>query len=135
MESLLQEQLVVLDVERPIWEHFFTIAPLVVIGTCEGEGYDLAPKHRVTPLGWDNYFGFVCTPRHSTYHNVKHSGVFTVSFPRPDQIVLASLAASPRCDHAGQKPVLRALPTFRAGVVDGIFLLVFRGRIGYRDHF
>ena len=35
-------------------------------------------------------------------------GVFTVSYPRPAQLVLASLAASPRCGDEG-KPALAAL--------------------------
>ncbi len=122
MESPARARLVTLDAERPIWEHFFTVAPLVVVGTREGEGYNLAPKHMATPLGWGRYFGFVCTPRHATYHNAKHWGAFTVSFPRPTQVVLASLTASPRCDAPGHKPVLDALPTFPAEFVDGVFL-------------
>lgn len=114
--------LITLDTERPIWERFFTVAPLVVVGTREGNDYDLAPKHMVAPLGWQNYFGFVCTPRHSTYHNAKHTGAFTVSFPRPSQVVLASLSAAPRRDKPGHKPVLEPLPTIPAEVVDGVFL-------------
>ena len=73
------------------------------------------------PMGWENYFGFVCTPRHSTYHNIRREGAFTVSYPRPTQVVLASLAASPR-EADGTKPVLYALPTFPASEVDGIFI-------------
>jgi len=118
-----REQLVELDVNHPIWEHFFTVAPLVVIGTKEEGHYDLAPKHMAMPLGYDNYFGFVCTPRHSTYHNVKREGAFTVSFPHPDQVVLTSLTASPRtpeCSYA--KPVLNGLPTFPANQVDALFV-------------
>lgn len=114
--------LVTLDTKRPIWERFFTVAPLVVIGTREGSGYNLAPKHMATPLGWGNYFGFVCTPHHATYHNAKHTGAFTVSFPRPTQVVLASLSAAPRRDKPGHKPVLEALPTLPAEVIDGVFL-------------
>ncbi len=114
--------LTTLDVDLPIWEHFFTVAPLVLIGTREPDGrYDLAPKHMVTPLGWGNYFGFVCTPRHSTYHNALRQGVFTVSFPRPTQVVLASLAAAPRCS-SRTKPSLEALPTFPSEVIDGRFV-------------
>ena len=114
--------LVSLDTEHPIWDRFFTVAPLVVIGTRESNGqYDLAPKHMVTPLGWENYFGFVCTPSHSTYVNIQREKVFTVSFPTADSVVLASLAASPRCDDQS-KPVLTALPTFEAMKVDGRFL-------------
>lgn len=113
---------VALDTDLPIWDRFYTVAPLVVIGTKEADHYDLAPKHMVTPLGWQNYFGFVCTPRHATYHNARHYGAFTVTFPRPSQVVLASLSASPRCEPSGRKPVLAELPTFPAEVVDGVFL-------------
>jgi len=89
--------LVELDVNESIWERFFWVAPLVLVGTSEPNGsHDLAPKHMAIPMGWKNYFGFVCTPRHHTYSNVKRNGVFTVSYPRPSQLVLTSLAASPR---------------------------------------
>lgn len=116
------ERLVSLEMDHPIWDRFFTIAPLVVVGTREADGrYDLAPKHMATPLGWENYFGFVCTPEHTTYQNVRRERVFTVSFPTTDSVVLASLAASPRCgDHS--KPSLAALPTFAAEQIDGRFL-------------
>ena len=98
------------------------VAPLVLIGTREESGkIDLAPKHMVSPMGWANYFGFVCTPRHSTYTNVERTGVFTVSFPRPSQLLYISLAASPRCDE-GDKPVLQAFDTFPATTVDGEFI-------------
>ncbi|MFQ5889282.1 MAG: flavin reductase family protein [Gemmatimonadota bacterium] len=116
------ERIVSLDLDLPIWDRFFLISPLAVIGTREpGGGYDLAPKHLVTPLGWENYFGFVCTPRHATYRNAERERAFTVSFPRPDQVVLASLMATPRCDDE-TKPTLLALPTVSATAVDGVFL-------------
>jgi len=120
--TTLDTEFVTLDVEHPIWDQFFTIAPLVLIGTREEEGFNLAPKHMVTPLGWQNYFGFVCTPRHATYHNIKHQGVFTVSFPQPSQVLLASLSAEPRCDRAGTKPIVDALPLTMATTIDGAFL-------------
>jgi flavin reductase (DIM6/NTAB) family NADH-FMN oxidoreductase RutF len=121
MEFAMHGQVVSLDVTAPIWERFFTVAPLVLVGTREEDGsYDLAPKHMATPMGWQNYFGFVCTPRHRTYHNVRRERAFTVSYPRPTQVVLASLAASPRIDDA--KPVLGALPTFPARRIDGVFI-------------
>jgi flavin reductase (DIM6/NTAB) family NADH-FMN oxidoreductase RutF len=111
-----------LEVDHPLWDRFFTAAPLVVVGTREEDGsYDLAPKHMAGPLSWQSYFGFVCTPRHATYHNARREGAFTVSFPRPQQIVEASLAASPR-DESGAKPALAALPTVPARKVDGVLL-------------
>ena len=122
MIQFSDRQLVSLDLAHPIWNRFFCVAPLVIIGTREeGGDYDLAPKHMALPLGWDNYFGFICTPRHHTYHNVLREGVFTVSFPKPEQVVLTSLSAAPRCD-TDAKPSLAALPTFAASVVDGVFV-------------
>lgn len=107
-----------LDVSRPIWDQFFSIAPLVLVGTREPDGNDdLAPKHMVTPIGWQNYFGFVCTPRHGTYVNIKRDGVFAVTYPRPGQWLETSLTASPRCDD-DTKPQLKALQTVRTGKVD-----------------
>ncbi len=103
-----------IDVDQSIWERFFTVAPLVLIGTRDSAGVaDMAPKHMVTPLGWDNYFGFVCTPRHKTWQNVEAGERFTVSYPRPDQLLFASLTATPRCDD-DSKPVLDELDTFPA---------------------
>ena len=123
MEPIPGRPLVSLDVDANIWSHVFTVAPLVVVGSIDPDGsFDLAPKHMVTPLGWGNYFGFVCTPMHRTYHNVRREGVFTVTYVRPTQVVLTSLTASPRADGPGSKPALRALPTFPADIVSGVFL-------------
>lgn len=107
-------RLVRLDTEESIWERFYTVFPLVVVGTREADGSnDLAPKHLAIPMSWKNHFGFVCTPRHNTYQNVQREGQFAVSYMRPDQTVLASLAASPRCED-GSKPITQALPTTNA---------------------
>lgn len=115
--------LVRLDTNQPIWDRFFTVNPLVLIGTREEDGHiDLAPKHMAIPLSWSNYYGFVCTPSHRTYRNIKREGVFTVSYLRPNQVVLASLAATPRCGDDQSKPSLAALPTFPASRVDGVFV-------------
>lgn len=110
-----------LDISNPVWEQVFTVAPLVVVGTKEGEKYDLAPKHMAIPIGFDNYFGFVCTPEHKTYHNIKKTKDFTVSFPLPNQVVLASLSASPRCEeNLGTKPIIDILPTIKASTIDAL---------------
>lgn len=121
MPHYLREHVRTLEVDVPIWDRFFTVAPLVLIGTKEAEGYDIAPKHMVTPLGWENYFAFVCTARHRTQQNIEREKVFTVSYPRPTQLVLASMAAAPRCGD-DSKPSLLALPTFPASQVDGVFV-------------
>ena len=110
-----------IDTSIPIWDRVFTIAPLVVIGTKEGDSYDLAPKHMATPIGFDNYYGFVCTPKHATYKKIKKTKEFTVSFLLPNQVVLASLSASPRCDNiSNSKPIVQALPTIKGTIVDAL---------------
>lgn len=117
------QDLIALDTGDPVWNRVFTVAPLVVVGTREGDGHDLAPKHMATPLGWSNFFGFVCSPRHATYHNAREAGAFTVTFVSAGEAVVASLTASPRCDgEDGTKPELDALPTFPAETVEGVFL-------------
>jgi flavin reductase (DIM6/NTAB) family NADH-FMN oxidoreductase RutF len=111
-----------IPIDSPIWDRFFTVAPLVLVGSREGGGgYDLAPKHMAMPLGWQNYYCFVCSPRHATQHNVETTGEFTVSFPRPDQILETSMAAGPRLED-GSKRTLAALETFPASTVDGILV-------------
>lgn len=114
--------MVSLELGYPIWDRFFMPAPLAVIGSREEDGeWDLAPKHMVTALSWDNYFGFVCAPTHGTYTNIERERVFTVSFPRPDQVVMTSLTASPRWED-GSKVEVQAVPTIPSRVVDGILL-------------
>lgn len=116
------EGLVALGTDHPIWDRFFQVFPLVVVGSKEPDGsFDLAPKHMAMPMGWENRFGFVCTPRHATYANVRREGVFTVSFPRPSQVLFASLASAPRCEE-DTKPALQLLQTRPATVVDGVLL-------------
>lgn len=111
-----------LETEHPIWDRFFLPAPLTLIGSREENGdWDLAPKHMVGPLSWDNYFGFVCAPTHSTYSNIVREEVFTASFTNADQVVLASLSASPRCEN-GSKVEVKALPTVPAREVEGILV-------------
>lgn len=112
-----------LDVEDTLWNHFYTVAPLVVIGSKEDEAYDLSPKHMVTPIGFSNYLAFVCTPRHRTYHNVKKEKQFTVSFVRPSQVLLTSLAAIPRCEENHYtKEIVENIPTITTTKEDNIFI-------------
>lgn len=117
-----QADLVDIDLAAPIWDRFFQVAPLVLVGTLDEDGApDLAPKHMATPMGWENYFGFVCTPRHTTCSNTEQSGVFTVSYPRPAQVLETSLSASAR-HRDGGKPVLDYLPTTAARTIDGVVI-------------
>ena len=111
-----------IDTATPVWERFFTVAPLVLIGTRDRDGtLDMAPKHMVTPMGWQNYFGFVCSAGHHTCTNIERSGVFTVSYPKPSQVLYTSLAATPR-NNSGHKPILDYFDTFPAKKIDGEFV-------------
>lgn len=122
MSDSTSPQLIDLDTDESIWESFFTVFPLVIVGTREADGSDdLAPKHLAIPMSWKNHFGFVCTPRHNTYQNIVRAKQFTVTYMRPSQTVLASLAATPRCED-GSKPITQALPTFPAEAVDASFV-------------
>ncbi len=116
------EGLVSLDVGEGLWERVYRVAPLVVVGSKEDGGYDLAPKHLAMPLSWENHYGFVCSPRHATYHNVKRHSGFTVSYPRPNQVVLASLAAAPREGWESDKPAMEGLPMIPAIRIDAPLL-------------
>ncbi len=110
-----------LDGPTPVWERVLTVAPLVVVGTVDPDGRpDLAPKHMVMPLG-DQHVAFACSPTHATHANLARTGSFTMSWVRPDDVLLAALAASPR-DEVGAKPALAAIPTRPASEVEGIVL-------------
>jgi flavin reductase (DIM6/NTAB) family NADH-FMN oxidoreductase RutF len=114
------DKLIPLPTDRPIWDRFFGVFPLVIVGSKGDDGrYNLAPKHLAMPLGWGKHYCFVCSPQHTTYHNIRRHGVFTVSYPRPTDVLLASLAAAPRCEDLS-KPTLLVLPTFAARQVDGV---------------
>lgn len=110
--------LVTLQPEQPFFETLYTVSPLVIIGTREADGSaNLAPKHMAIPLGWSDHFGFICTATHSTYQNIERDGVFTVSYPRPENVLDASLAAAPR-DDEGAKPALEGIETVDADTID-----------------
>ncbi|MCB1037584.1 MAG: flavin reductase [Acidobacteria bacterium] len=115
-------ELVTLDEREDLWDRCFTVAPLVIVGTREASGeLDFAPKHLAMPISWDRYFGFVCSPKHATYRNALRNGEFTVTYLKADQVLLASLAAAPRCSD-DSKPSLQALPSFPASEVDAAFV-------------
>ena len=110
-----REGLIELAVGPEMWKRVFAVAPLVLVGTKEAGDYNFAPKHMAMPLGWEGFYCFVCSPRHATYRNVIEHPQFTVSFPRPEQIVESSLAAGGRFE-GGVKPTLAAVPSVPARV-------------------
>jgi flavin reductase (DIM6/NTAB) family NADH-FMN oxidoreductase RutF len=109
--------LAALPVGHDLWQRVFAVAPLVLVGTREGDTYDFAPKHMAMPLGWDSFYCFACGPRHATYRNIRAFPRFTVSFPTAEHLVVSSLAAAGRSD-TGLKPSLVAVPTAPARLVD-----------------
>jgi flavin reductase (DIM6/NTAB) family NADH-FMN oxidoreductase RutF len=114
-------ELVDLSTATPIWERFFLVAPLVLVATKEGDGYNVAPKHLAGPLGWENWFAFVCSPGHATFRNLAAHPEFTVSFPGEKLILETSLAAAAR-EPDSSKPSLAAVPTIPARTVDGVLV-------------
>ncbi|WP_340066008.1 flavin reductase [Ascidiimonas aurantiaca] len=119
----MNDEWISLDVSAPIWNRFFTVASLVIVGTKEDKGYDMAPKHLAIPMGFDNYFGFVCTPRHKTYGNVQKAQEFSISYPMPNQLVTTSLAASPRkSEHSKSEYTVKALATVKATKIDALLI-------------
>ena len=106
----------------PVWDKVFHVAPLVLVGTLEDDGTpDIAPKHMAMPLGRQNLCCFVCSHRHATLRNALARAAFTVSVPRPRQILETSLAAGGRLEDSS-KPSLAAVPTFPATVVEGFLV-------------
>jgi flavin reductase (DIM6/NTAB) family NADH-FMN oxidoreductase RutF len=119
MYTTQRPDLVSLPTDEPVWTKVFLVSPLVLVGTLDDDGRpDVAPKHMAMPLGWQNLFCFVCSRRHATLRNAEARGAFTVSFPRPDHVLDASMAAGGRADD-GSKPSLAALTTFPATTVEG----------------
>lgn len=108
--------------DRELWSRAFLVHSLVIIGSKEEDGgYNLAPKHLALPLGFRRYFGFMGTPRKSTYRNVEREKVFTVSYPRPEQVIISSFTASQR-EEDDSKPVIEQVATEEARQIDGRFL-------------
>lgn len=119
METADKSNYTSLDLSTAIWDRVFMVAPLIVVGTREGIEYDMAPKHMAFPAGFDNYFGFICTPEHGTYRNIKRTGEFTVSFPLPDDLVPVSLSATSREELISKyHDVVNSLPVVLAETMD-----------------
>ncbi len=115
-------RMIEIDTDLDVWSKSYTVHSLVIIGSKEENGrYNFAPKHMAMPLGFSNHFGFMGTPRKSTYRNVQREKVFTVSYPQPNQVIISSLMATRR-EENDSKPVLDQVPTIDAKQVDGKFL-------------
>lgn len=118
----LPSPLVSLELEPPIWDRFFTVAPLVVVGTRNADGsYDLYTTHRGYPLGPTNLFAFLGPPDATATANAVRERAFAVSFLSPQQVVEASIAAA-GTDEGGSHPLLAEIPTFPAQRIDARLL-------------
>jgi len=118
----MRSGIVNIKIESNFWDRFFLPFPLVVVGSKEGNKYDLAPKHMAIPISWENHYGFVCTEKHATYRNIKEHGFFTVSYPKVNQLAMASLTACQRSDEDRDKMILDHIEKIPAVKVDGVFL-------------
>lgn len=122
MEEQQDSEMVEITDDPNMWNRCYMVHSLVVIGSTEENGkYNLAPKHMAMPLGFGPYFGFMGTPRKTTYRNIEREKVFTVSYPSPEQLVISSLTASRREDD-DTKPIIDQVPTVEAQKIDGKFL-------------
>lgn len=122
MGDTKSSNMIKISVDDEMWNRIYTVHSLVIIGSKEPDGsFNMAPKHMAMPMGFSNYFGFMGTPRKSTYRNVEREKVFTVSFPRPDQVVISSLSASRR-EIDDSKPILKKIPMTDATEIEGKFL-------------
>lgn len=115
-------EMIELDVEQDVWNRTYTVHSLIIIGSMEeDDNYNFAPKHMAMPLGFSNHFGFMGTPRKNTYRNIQREKVFTVSYPKPSQLTVSSLAATRREDD-DSKPILDKIPTSPAQKIEGHFV-------------
>ena len=74
---------------------YFTLKPLILVTTLGTTGFpNVAPKTQAMDVGRrEQYFAFVCTPRHHTYQNAVANKEFVVNFPGPELIEKVSAAA------------------------------------------
>lgn len=117
-----KNEMVEIDINKSLWNRCYSVHSLIIIGSKEANGaYNLAPKHMAMPLGFSNYFGFMGTPRKTTYQNVEREKVFTVSYPKPNQLIISSITASQR-EPDDTKPVIKQVPTVDANKIEGKML-------------
>ena len=74
---------------------YFTIKPIILVTTLGGNGLpNVAPKTQCTSVGRrEEFFAFVCTPKHHTYQNVKANKEFVVNYPSPELIEKVSASS------------------------------------------
>ena len=118
MREHARHNLVTFREDQPVWDRVFTVNPA-------GAGRDQGGERRVRPRpqahgvahGLGELLRVRLYPAPRTYHNARREGVFTVSYPRPTQVVLASLAASPSEGDGSKAAAGRAadLPGERGG--------------------
>lgn len=71
---------------RDFWKPLVTIKPLILVTTRSGKGVNNgAVKSLALQCSFEPYrYGFVCTPDHDTYKNIKETREFGINFPAPE---------------------------------------------------
>jgi len=84
------------DPSKSVLAQFVHLSPVTLITTICSKGIpDVAAKTQSIPVGREgNFFLFVCTPEHRTYHNVKATKEFVVNYPPQEIIEKIGLTAS-----------------------------------------
>jgi len=67
---------------------YFTVKPTILVTTLgPGNIPNVAPKTQCMDVGRrEEYFAFVCTPKHHTYQNAKANKEFVANYPSPELI-------------------------------------------------
>jgi len=75
-------------IELDSHDQYFTIKPIILVTTLRRSGLpNVAPKTQCMSVGRrEEYFAFVCTPKHHTYQNAKADKEFVVNYPGPNLI-------------------------------------------------
>jgi flavin reductase (DIM6/NTAB) family NADH-FMN oxidoreductase RutF len=118
----LPSTLLSLDLDQPIWDRFFSVAPLVVVGTRNADGsHDLLTTHQGFTLAPANLFAFLAPPEDAAVENSLRTRTFAVSFPQPHQVAEASLAAAV-AGREGRHPMSAEIPTFPTRRIDAVLM-------------
>jgi len=67
---------------------YFSVKPIVLVTTLGPSNIpNVAPKTQCMDVGrHEEYFAFVCTPKHHTYQNAKANKEFVANYPGPELI-------------------------------------------------
>ena len=121
MEDAAQRAIPI-PVERPIWGRFFTVAPLVIVGTVEGEGYDLAAEAHGDAARLGQLLLLRLQPRAPDPGQRRADGRLHGQLPAPGRDPRRQPRRPPRAPRTSQSPALAAIRTFPAREVHGVLV-------------